>query len=131
MKVYQDPETGSWLRGAPSPGAAVGTPRRNGSAVYLVTEIDEHESMDMYLVFDRFDHHNTSVTVWLRKVVWEQVIDEDGDTTYQRITTDTQYPMRLSKWERVLRTKLLMKGWFHGKFVVNKQGTAISLELKE
>lgn len=130
MKINVHEETGSWGRSAAASYSEPGT-KRHPRSPWIVTEIDPTEEIQLRLEFDHFEHHNTSVTVWLRKVEANLFRDADGDTEYRRVPTTILLPMRMKEWEKVVRTKVLMQGRFSGTFVVNKRGNSISLELKE
>ena len=129
MKIYVHEETGSWDRRAPGSYLRVGE-KRNSRSPWVVTEIDPTEEMKLQLMFDHLEYHNTSVTVWLRKVESGMFTDSDGDLEYRTVQTTILYPMRMKEFESVLRKKLLMQGRFSGTFVVSKRSSFISLNLK-
>lgn len=130
MKIYEHEESGSWNRTAPPNYLGVGEKYWSGSP-YRVVEIDSEERRNLSLEFDHLEYHNTSVTVWLRKLESGMFTDSDGDLEYRTIPTTILYPMRMQEFEHVLRKNLLMKGRFSGTFKVNKKGNSISLELSE
>lgn len=107
MKIYVHKETRTIARES-------GHRRGNSEEI----EVDKDYSEELYLVFDRFEVHRASTTVWF----CEQ--DPDG---YK--ATSRELPMRINEFERLLKEGHDMLA-LQGTFGLSKQGSAVGLVRK-